>query len=55
VRGPPARDWRSYGNDVLPTPVEAMLEPMRAFPSWFLRVVCNRCGKVKMLNEVHVA
>jgi hypothetical protein len=30
-----------------------MLEPMRAFPSWFLRVVCDRCGKVVMHSEAH--
>ena len=53
-RGPPLRHWRSYGSDVLPTPQEAMMEPMRAFPSWFLRVECERCGKVTMLNEAHM-
>jgi hypothetical protein len=26
-----------------------------AFPSWFLRVECERCGKVVMLNESHAA
>jgi hypothetical protein len=30
-----------------------MNEPFRAFPSWFLRVECDRCGKVSMLNEAH--
>ena len=28
-------------------------EPFRAFPSWFLRIECDRCGKVAMLNEAH--
>jgi len=37
-RPPPERHWRSYGTDPLPTPQEAMQEPMRAFPSWFLRI-----------------
>ena len=37
-----------------PTPQEAMLEPMRAFPSWFLRIECERCGKTTMLNEAHM-
>ena len=32
-----------------------MLEPMRAFPSWFLRIECDRCGKVVMHNESHMA
>jgi hypothetical protein len=51
----PARHWRSYGNDTLPTPQEAMLEPMRAFPSWFLRIECDRCGKTVMHNEAHLS
>jgi hypothetical protein len=50
---PPRRHWRSYGNDPLPTPAEALLEPFSAFPSWFLRIECDRCGKVQMVNEVH--
>jgi hypothetical protein len=48
-----ARHWRSYGNDPLPTGAEALDEPFRAFPSWFLRIECDRCGKVSMLNEAH--
>jgi hypothetical protein len=24
-----------------------------AFPSWFLRIECDRCGKVQMVNEAH--
>jgi hypothetical protein len=31
-----------YGNDALPTPAEALMEPMRAFPSWFLASQCER-------------
>jgi hypothetical protein len=50
---PPQRHWRSYGTDPLPTPAEAMSEPFRAFPSWFLRIECDRCGKVQMVNEAH--
>jgi hypothetical protein len=30
-----------------------LAEPFRAFPSWFLRIECDRCGKVSMLNEAH--
>ena len=30
-----------------------MGEPFAAFPSWFLRIECDRCGKVQMVNEVH--
>ena len=52
-RQPPRRHWRSYGNDPLPTPAEAMAEPFSAFPSWFLRVECYRCGKDRVLSETH--
>ena len=51
---PPPRRWRSYTDDPLPTPAEALAEPFAAFPSWFLRIECDRCGKVRMLNEAHV-
>jgi hypothetical protein len=49
----PTRHWRSYGNDPLPTPAEAMGEPLAAFPSWFLRIECDRCGKTVMHNVSH--
>jgi hypothetical protein len=49
----PARHWRSYGDDTLPTGREALDQPFRAFPSWFMRITCDRCGKVQMLNEAH--
>ena len=51
----PKRHWRSYGNDPRPSPAEAMDEPFNAFPSWFLRIECDRCGKVQMVNQVHSA
>ena len=47
----PARHWRSYGTDPLPTGAEALDEPFRRFPSWFLRITCDRCGKDRMVNE----
>ena len=53
ARTAPRRHWRSYGTDPLPTPAEAMAEPFSAFPSWFLRVECDRCGKPTMINEAH--
>ena len=28
---------------------EALDEPLRAFPSWFLRIICDRCGKERMI------
>jgi hypothetical protein len=52
-RPPPERHWRSYGTEPLPTPAEALDLPLRAFPSWFLKLTCERCGKDRMLNEVH--
>ncbi len=55
MKGPPKRHWRSYGNEELPTGTEALDEPFAAFPSWFLRITCDRCGKVRMVNEAHVA
>jgi hypothetical protein len=51
----PSRHWRSCGNDELPTPAEALAEPFSAFPSWFLRIECNRCSKTRMLSETHTA
>ena len=52
-RAVPLRHWRSYGNDPLPTGAEAMAEPFAAFPSWFMRVTCERCGRERMFNEAH--
>ena len=31
-----------------------MNEPFRAFPSWFLRVTCDRCGKVLVHDAEHM-
>jgi hypothetical protein len=30
-----------------------MAEPFSAFPSWFMRITCDRCGKDRMLSETH--
>lgn len=51
IRPPPARHWRSYGTEPLPTATEALDLPLAAFPSWFLKITCDRCGKDRMLNE----
>jgi hypothetical protein len=45
------RHWRSDGSEPLPSGAEAMGEPFSAFPSWFLRIECDRCGKVQMAND----
>jgi hypothetical protein len=50
----PTRHWRSYGDDPLPTGKQALDEPFAAFPSWFMRITCDRCGKDRMLNEAHM-
>ena len=49
----PKHHWRSYGDEPLPTGLEALDEPLAAFPSWFMRITCDHCGKDRMLNEVH--
>jgi hypothetical protein len=49
------RHWFSYGTDPLPTGPEALDEPFSAFPSWFLRIECDRCGKVQMVSEAHMS
>ena len=54
VRPVPSRHWRSYGGAPLPTGKEALDEPFRAFPSWFLRIACERCGKERMISETHM-
>jgi hypothetical protein len=41
----PTRHGRSYGTEPLPTGREATDEPFRAFPSGFMRITCDRCGK----------
>jgi hypothetical protein len=54
LRPIPPRHWRSYGDDKLPTGAEAMGEPFAAFPSWFMRIECDCCGNVRMLNETYM-
>jgi hypothetical protein len=49
------RHWHSYGTEPLPTGREALNEPFSAFPSWFLRITCDRCGKDRMVNESHAS
>jgi len=36
------------------TSTEALDEPFSAFPPWFLRIECDRCGKVQMVDEAHM-
>jgi len=55
VQHPPAlmQHWRSYGTDPLPSPAEAIQQPLSAFPSWYLRITCDRCGKDRIVSETH--
>lgn len=50
---PPRRHWPSYSDDTLPTAAEALDQPFAAFPSWFLCIECDRCGKAHLVNEVY--
>src|ERR1700722_550319 len=54
VRPIPKRHWRSYGDHPRPTGEQALNEPLRAFPSWFLRIVCDRCGKERLISETYL-
>ena len=54
TRRAPRRYWFSYSTDPLPTGAEALDEPFSAFPFWFLRIECDLCGKVQMVNEAHL-
>ena len=51
----PVRHWRRYDGAPLPSGPDALGEPFSAFPSWYLRIACNRCGQERMVNEVHTA
>jgi hypothetical protein len=53
-KAPAKRHWRAYGDDPLPTSEEALDEPFAAFPSWFLRIECDRCGDVQMGTQAHM-
>jgi hypothetical protein len=55
MKAPPARHWRTYGDDTPPTGAEALDEPFSAFPSRFLRITCDRCGKLQIISEADAA
>ena len=54
ARPVPSRHWRCYGDHPLPSGPEALDEPLVAFPSWYLRIVCERRGNERMVSEVHL-
>jgi hypothetical protein len=39
--------------DPLPSPTEALQAPLRAFPGWYLRMVCGQCGRERYLSETY--
>jgi hypothetical protein len=49
---PPQRHWRSYGTEPLPSPAETLRQPLAAFPSWFLKLTCDRRGKDRMIMTI---
>ena len=55
ARPVPRRHWRSYGDSPLPTGVEALDEPFSAFPSWSMRITCDRCGQERLFSETLAA
>jgi hypothetical protein len=38
----------------VPSPQEALNEPFAAFPSWFVRIEYERCGKTQMVKQAHM-
>ena len=52
-RAPPTTPLAQLRQRSLPTGAEAPDEPFAAFPSWFMRVTCERCGQERMSNEAH--
>jgi len=52
---PPWRVWPPNTTGPLPSQAEALAQPLKAFPGWFLSIRCERCGETRMLNETHVS
>ena len=47
--------WLSHKQDWPdPTPAEALLARVRDFPSWYLRMECEKCGRERYLAETHL-
>jgi hypothetical protein len=55
LEGPPGPVWPPYTIGPLPSSAEALERSLRAFPSWFLKVSCERCGKERVVNEMHAS
>jgi len=51
----PPRQWHVYSDEPLPTGRQTLDEPFSAFPSWFMKVTCGRCGRERILAEAHAA
>jgi hypothetical protein len=50
-----SQSWPIWMVGSLPTGMEALEEPFWAFPSWFMRITCDRCGQQRMFSETHAA
>jgi hypothetical protein len=48
----PTAPLADYGTEPLP-PAEATQQSFSAFPSWFLRIECDRCGTATLHKESH--
>src|SRR5262249_5690486 len=51
----PPRQWRIDSDEPLPTGRQALDELFTAFPSWLMKVTCDRCGKKRIYAEAHAA
>jgi len=51
----PPRQWRIDSDEPLPTGRQALDQPFSAFPSWLMKVTCDRCGQERIFAEAHAA
>ena len=48
------RSRAATGDQPLPFGDEALKQPFNAFPSWFLRITCERLRQRSHVNQVHM-
>ena len=51
----PPRQWRIDSDEPLPPGRQALDQPFSAFPSWLMKVTCDRCGQERIFAEAHAA
>jgi hypothetical protein len=49
------RRWRIDSDEPLPAARQALDAPFGAFPSWLMKVTCDRCGEERVFAEAHAA